>query len=916
MKRDHKGFTIVELIIAVAILAIVTLAVCGFILVGSKSYTNANTDIMLQQDAQLALNQISDVIIDTTHSISYDVDGESVLKDAEYGGEATQKTLIVANSGNDGSQNHNENYWFRWCLDDPTNPEAETGKIYFHNVPAVDVTGKSREEATAAIETAIKNDMETYFPESGGVSEENTPPVLAEHVKEISIDISQFEENRVVMIAMTFKNGDREYHTSNNVTVRNRIAINAIEVDPMKIADAFVIESPDNVVMEPGETLTLTANVSSTAEDQAVTWEMAGGALGSSSISADGTVTVGRDEVSERFQVRVKRVNEQYTGQNDRVSKLVTVKVKRVTFVADATIEAEPGEEVPLTPGIHGGNLGTASPCSCGYDGSDDYLVDSGSWRITENSELATLGTTAGDKATVKVSASAKDGDVIVVEADSLRSKDMNYGPAESPMTAPVTGRWTITVKGNSNVVPLPADGGFKFGTDNDDSAKMTYNFIADNAGVSNYHRYVVCARVRERGAVNSSNDQVLLYYTNVGRDARFIPDLFGLDLTRSYEVYLQLLLPVDRTQNKYPQGDATSAPQDSSSNIAAEYFAPGNLDPNGAYIGEKYEVSPLFAGILSPPNFSVECEEGTGAKITYPNDAGYQMTYHLASGGSTVINKIEFGSVLNIRPESLGSNNVKFSIYKEEAGGSDLNGWKLIAGYDANKALAGEVSGKDVYNFVTDSFGDEVFKISTGDSSRSPIVGTNYMTRGNKEASKWAGAVGTYHIVPGFWYRNLVNGEQRGGGYDIIEERNLHGDHNWHFYQLGESQIPLKVDIGLNLELIGQDGSMGKIAFSLPTETGFPFALKNSEKQTQEIWSAIYKNGSVEYMSLLIECEYNDADGSYKLHIYRIEDVYWPERKKEKVDSGIYKWKPGNSEWTCHTRGTGNREKIDIPLP
>ena len=49
MRKDHKGFTLVELIIAIAILAIVTLAVCGFIVVGSRSYTSANTDIMLQQ---------------------------------------------------------------------------------------------------------------------------------------------------------------------------------------------------------------------------------------------------------------------------------------------------------------------------------------------------------------------------------------------------------------------------------------------------------------------------------------------------------------------------------------------------------------------------------------------------------------------------------------------------------------------------------------------------------------------------------------------------------------------------------------------------------------------------------------------------------------------------------------------------
>ena len=76
MKSDEKGFTLVELIIAVAILAIVMITVCGFIIVASRSYTSANMDIMLQQEAQLALNRISDVIIDTTDSINYgDGDG-------------------------------------------------------------------------------------------------------------------------------------------------------------------------------------------------------------------------------------------------------------------------------------------------------------------------------------------------------------------------------------------------------------------------------------------------------------------------------------------------------------------------------------------------------------------------------------------------------------------------------------------------------------------------------------------------------------------------------------------------------------------------------------------------------------------------------------------------------------------------
>ena len=60
-----------ELLIAIAILSIVVMSVCGFILVGSRSYASANSDINVQQEAQLSLNQMSDVLIDTTRSVNY-----------------------------------------------------------------------------------------------------------------------------------------------------------------------------------------------------------------------------------------------------------------------------------------------------------------------------------------------------------------------------------------------------------------------------------------------------------------------------------------------------------------------------------------------------------------------------------------------------------------------------------------------------------------------------------------------------------------------------------------------------------------------------------------------------------------------------------------------------------------------------
>ena len=71
IQKQNSGFSLVELIIAIAILVIVTGAVCSFIVITSRNYANGNNDINVQQEAQLALNQMSDVIIDATRSINY-----------------------------------------------------------------------------------------------------------------------------------------------------------------------------------------------------------------------------------------------------------------------------------------------------------------------------------------------------------------------------------------------------------------------------------------------------------------------------------------------------------------------------------------------------------------------------------------------------------------------------------------------------------------------------------------------------------------------------------------------------------------------------------------------------------------------------------------------------------------------------
>ena len=61
-KSNNKGFTLVELIIVMAIMGLVGLAVAGFIGTSSSQYKSATKEVDLQYEAQIFMNQLGDMV--------------------------------------------------------------------------------------------------------------------------------------------------------------------------------------------------------------------------------------------------------------------------------------------------------------------------------------------------------------------------------------------------------------------------------------------------------------------------------------------------------------------------------------------------------------------------------------------------------------------------------------------------------------------------------------------------------------------------------------------------------------------------------------------------------------------------------------------------------------------------------------
>jgi len=82
--NDNKGFSLIELVISISLLAIISGMLLGFMTTGSNMYRRVSTDVSLQMESQVAMTQLREYVIDCNDTLRYD---------------SAAHTLTVLNSG-------------------------------------------------------------------------------------------------------------------------------------------------------------------------------------------------------------------------------------------------------------------------------------------------------------------------------------------------------------------------------------------------------------------------------------------------------------------------------------------------------------------------------------------------------------------------------------------------------------------------------------------------------------------------------------------------------------------------------------------------------------------------------------------------------------------------------------------------
>lgn len=218
MKSDNKGFSLIELLVAMAIASIVGVAVFGFMVVGAKSFQKTSADVNVQHEAQLVLNQIQDMLVDTNVGV-------------EYTEETQDHVLTMYNFDLNDSSRHVYEVVYR---------EADKKLYYNEYMPAASEEGGARTVGKGAV----------LYREQ----------LLGENISSFSADLSALEKKRVVRVDLEIKKTASSYATSSNITLRNAVKIgNSIPkyMDDNPKKDPVNITGIDQFYFEPGREVDL-----------------------------------------------------------------------------------------------------------------------------------------------------------------------------------------------------------------------------------------------------------------------------------------------------------------------------------------------------------------------------------------------------------------------------------------------------------------------------------------------------------------------------------------------------------------------------------------------------------------------------------------------------------------------------------
>ena len=283
MKQKNKGFTLIELIVTIAIIAIFSGVVLTVVGTGAHSYRTTSSNTKVQMETQDVMDQIQNIIIDVNRSVYYTYGdamnssvGDLVSNDIDSNGEASgtamSKTFMACSGkeSSDSAGSRDQEYDYS-C--DVIMWNKQEQKLYYacrtwkgtesvknkttdnsgvdsgadeNGTPTVNESSANGTSAGAGSETEVlditDSDMEVADATSDGENMGTTvstrtseiqnkvdKTVLAENITDFRVDVSKAVSERIIRFQFTADVNGKETTTVHTVNLRNQIQISKPE---------------------------------------------------------------------------------------------------------------------------------------------------------------------------------------------------------------------------------------------------------------------------------------------------------------------------------------------------------------------------------------------------------------------------------------------------------------------------------------------------------------------------------------------------------------------------------------------------------------------------------------------------------------------------------------------------------------